>query len=337
MDNTEIKLKGDLLNRGEYALGLYNIIGEYDVEKEVSGQFAKPTDNKALIMSISARWGFGKTAFVHLFKSVLTKAGIEEGADQFEDQFALSDSEIEIYNAWQSDYSDDPLMPLFHILLNMLYANGNNGGEIRKLWNALVKKDTSYDVTNTLLPMAEKNIRQYLKTEFADSRIETVRSLIEARIKQTEHKKIVIIIDELDRCRPTFAVQTLEIVKHLFNIPGIVFIFALDFSELQHCVRVVYGNEFDAIGYLRRFFDYSTFMPEVNQEQLFNKIAEEFRILSEGESAESYYQICNDFHLSIREIRAVCFSFHYLISRELKDYPIHLVKQKRNRYCWIQK
>jgi predicted KAP-like P-loop ATPase len=67
-------------------------------------------------------------------------------------------------------------------------------------------------------------------------------------------------VDELDRCRPTYAIQTLELVKHLFNVPGLIFIFALDIEQLSHSVQTVYGQNMDAQGYLCRFFDYFMMM-----------------------------------------------------------------------------
>lgn len=70
----------------------------------------------------------------------------------------------------------------------------------------------------------------------------------------SNQRKIVIIIDELDRCKPTFAVQLLEIVKHLFDIKGITFIFMLDIQQLSYLIKTIYGQEMDAAGYLCRFF-----------------------------------------------------------------------------------
>lgn len=56
----------------------------------------------------------------------------------------------------------------------------------------------------------------------------------------SNQRKIVIIIDELDRCKPTFAVQLLEIVKHLFDIKGITFIFMLDIEQLSYLIKTIY-------------------------------------------------------------------------------------------------
>jgi hypothetical protein len=63
-----------------------------------------------------------------------------------------------------------------------------------------------------------------------------------------------VVIDELDRCRPTYAISLLEEVKHLFDVPGVVFIIALHGKQLTESIKAVYGTEFDAQAYLRRFF-----------------------------------------------------------------------------------
>jgi hypothetical protein len=75
---------------------------------------------------------------------------------------------------------------------------------------------------------------------------------------------IFIFIDELDRCRPDYAIKLLEGIKHLFGIPGIHFIVATNLSELAHSVRAIYGERFSAERYLKRFFDMEYSLPEPN-------------------------------------------------------------------------
>ena len=76
-----------------------------------------------------------------------------------------------------------------------------------------------------------------------------------------------MIIDELDRCRPSYAVELLEVTKHLFAVDKIVFVLAINRSELAHSIKVVYGSDFDAEGYLRRFFDIDFRLPEPERER----------------------------------------------------------------------
>lgn len=85
---------------------------------------------------------------------------------------------------------------------------------------------------------------------------ENIRNLVSGIRGEVESKAppLVIIIDELDRCRPNYAIKILEEIKHFFEVPGLVFIIGLHGGQLSKSVRAIYGNEFDGEDYLRRFF-----------------------------------------------------------------------------------
>ena len=76
-----------------------------------------------------------------------------------------------------------------------------------------------------------------------------------AQADNGNHKPLVVMIDELDRCRPSYAVELLETAKHLFDVDRIVFVLAVNREQLAHAVCALYGADFNAEGYLRRFFD----------------------------------------------------------------------------------
>lgn len=73
---------------------------------------------------------------------------------------------------------------------------------------------------------------------------------------------LFVVIDELDRCRPSYAVALLERIKHLFDIDEIVFIIATDTTQLRHAITGLYGGDFDAANYLQRFFTRTYSLPE---------------------------------------------------------------------------
>ncbi|EGX6961400.1 KAP P-loop [Vibrio alginolyticus] len=66
---------------------------------------------------------------------------------------------------------------------------------------------------------------------------------------------IIVLVDELDRCRPDYAIKMLEVVKHFFDVKGCNFLIATDTESLQESIKAVYGSNFDAERYLRRFFN----------------------------------------------------------------------------------
>ena len=76
-----------------------------------------------------------------------------------------------------------------------------------------------------------------------------------------QRKPLVVFIDELDRCRPTYAIELLEVAKHLFAVDGVVFVLGVNRSELAESVKAVYGDSFNAEGYLHRFFDLDIRLP----------------------------------------------------------------------------
>jgi hypothetical protein len=70
-------------------------------------------------------------------------------------------------------------------------------------------------------------------------------------------KQVVFFIDELDRCRPDFAISLLERIKHLFTVDNFIFVLALDREQLRNIIKTLYGTGQQADSYLRRFIDFS--------------------------------------------------------------------------------
>ena len=77
-----------------------------------------------------------------------------------------------------------------------------------------------------------------------------------------------VMIDELDRCRPSYAIEMLEDMKHIFEIEGVVFVVATDGEQLGHAIQGIYGTNFDSHRYLRRFFDRVAIFPTVSKGKL---------------------------------------------------------------------
>ena len=130
-------------------------------------------------------------------------------------------------------------------------------------------------------------------------------------------KPWVVMIDELDRCRPSYAVELLEVTKHLFSVNHIVFVIAINRQELAHSIKALYGEGFDAEDYLRRFFDVDFRLPEPGREAFINdlfrstKIADYFMRAEEQEKKWAYaYEgrrlllaFSETFNLSLRQIQ----------------------------------
>ncbi|MDY0417288.1 P-loop NTPase fold protein [Enterobacter sp. 170198] len=242
----------DTLDREKYATYLYKIC-------------AARGEKSNLVVNINAEWGAGKSYFTKRLAN------------------SISAFHPTVYiDAWKDDFSEDPLLTVFSSIKEQL--SGQSDDFTRKInetvekigpllksatpviINGLVKKLTGIeDIAELTKDLSTKLLD--LHTEKASS-ISAVKKGISTWVNHIENKDLInkslplfVIIDELDRCRPDFAINLLEITKHIFNIPGVVFIIATDTEQLQHSIKVVYGNEFSASHYLSRFFDRRFLLP----------------------------------------------------------------------------
>ena len=173
------------------------------------------------------------------------------------------------------------------------------------------------------------------------------------------NRKLVIFIDELDRCRPDFAVQTLEIIKHMFDVENVVFVIALDIDQLSNTVRNVYGDGFDSVGYLERFFNLMTMLPmgsRINYESILDMVqaeiieCEQKKWRPEQEDFTQAYErfrwdsiktifsgIAMGFGLSLREYRRVLLNMHILETNVLESYLEYDVARVMYFYCLVLK
>lgn len=130
--------------------------------------------------------------------------------------------------------------------------------------------------------------------------IEEVNSKItrffeEVMFEKAEH--LVVFVDELDRCRPSYAIKLLERIEHYFVNDQITFVFSVNLEQLQHTIKNFYGNDFDACRYLDRFFDLRISLPPVNTAKLYSSL----HYCTYVEIDKVLMKIHQTFNLSIRE------------------------------------
>ncbi|HET9615603.1 MAG TPA: P-loop NTPase fold protein, partial [Pseudolabrys sp.] len=73
--------------------------------------------------------------------------------------------------------------------------------------------------------------------------------------------QLIFIIDELDRCKPTFALEIIEKIKHIFSVPGIHFLIVTHLKQLENSVRYSYGADIDSQTYLQKFYNLIVHLP----------------------------------------------------------------------------
>ena len=235
--------------------------------------------SSSCVLALDSSWGSGKTTFLRMWQVKLKDAG-----------------HVCLYlNAWKTDFAEEPLVAVIGELSNAIKEfapAGKPGAALRrnmkkaqKITESIAKRSipaavklatlgildagelTETIVSDVVSEIAKDRIKDYEegKSEIEDFRRTLTSLTTEVRETRPEvSSKVVFIIDELDRCRPTYAIQLLERIKHLFDVPGVFFVLGIDRSQLNHSIQALYGLGFDAQGYLRRFIDLDYRLPEPN-------------------------------------------------------------------------
>ena len=244
--------------------------------------------NATTLMEISGResvflldgsWGSGKTTLdkawmKHLEGSKNTdKPAVacgkkEEGLMKHPEENKNTDKPAwkTIYvDAYQNDFNDDPLLAIGEGILSL--QSGQKA--LKESFASLLTSKWTRAITATgLVPGGEaihKVVEELMQSnETLADRIQKFRTELE---KLAKDEKIVIFIDELDRCRPTYAVEMLEKVKHIFSVNGVVFVLVANSKQLCASLKKVYGGTFNAKEYLQKNIDIPLPMPSIKNYQ----------------------------------------------------------------------
>lgn len=124
----------------------------------------------------------------------------------------------------------------------------------------------------------------------------------------------------MDRCRPNFAIELIEKVKHVFNVDGLVFVVATDTKQFKESIKAIYGSGFDSATYLKRFFDKSYTLPEVSCEQYVNYVFKK-----EGFDTKEIH-IYPETSQPLQHLKVIASSFFRLFGFTLRDIEQCLTK-----------
>ena len=223
------------------------------------------------VISVDGRWGTGKTFLLKRWQQDLENEGWQ----------AI------YYNAWEDDFAGDPLISVTgqlseHLKKGSLWAKARKLGRLVAPFVQPVASTASIATTGVPVPNIRRSkqappndLADYLEKRAAKDGLKKHLAELAAEVRADTDQPLLFIIDELDRCRPTFAIELLERVKHIFDVPNIVFVFGINRSELVKSLELVYG-EIDAGTYLRRFFDMEFVLPEADPGAFCSYLASRF-------------------------------------------------------------
>ena len=224
------------------------------------------------VLALDAPWGYGKTMFLKMWEAWLR-------------QEAQGFPVVAFFNAWETDFTNHPFLALSSELTKELescikIAWIPDVDALKRAAKKLIR--VSPQLAGSLPPVGGRAVEVVLSELFpwtndsndyqkANEAIEDFKKALE-ELAQGLDKPLVIMIDDLDRCRPSYAIELLEVAKHLFAVDNVVFVLAVNRAQMVHSVKALYGADFDAVGYLRRFFDLDFQLPKPGREQFVDKL-----------------------------------------------------------------
>ena len=276
-------------------------------------EFLNSQENYSKI-TLDGNWGSGKTYFIKQLQYILelnSNNSNDSDKQDFQKQKDLNwinklnvNYEVVYFDSWE--YESDNIDPIILLL------------------NVIQKKSIMHEISANLVTMAgrlaqlgtrgiiqSQDINDMLKKD----PIEEFKNALNDYLNEiSDNKRLIIIIDELDRCKPTYAINLLERVQHCLDNDKLTFVFSTNLSELSNTVKQIYGASFNGDSYLDRFFDYILLLPEPNFTNYYDKVI----------SPENH----DLFNIAKEVAKYFNFTHIYLLSLDLKD---ELIISKKNK------
>lgn len=266
-------------------------------------------------IALGGNWGNGKTFFVKQAKMILDSHNpfIENFSEEEKEQiqfvwsnynrnktYSLKNQVCVYYDAWKYDNDDDPILSLIYEIARELGTN----------YNFTEESSTAKVVVSLLELLSGRNIKDFYNTLKSQKDlmegIENERKISEQindffdSVLEERGDRLVIFIDELDRCKPSYAVNLLEKIKHYFSNERITFVFSINSVELINTIQKYYGQSFDSGRYLDRFFDLRLDLPQIDNKCFLEYMG--FKIRNSYIQDKVVLAVVNYFRLEMREI-----------------------------------
>lgn len=274
-ENVYNSLINDSIGRGEFVRQFVKMLNAIE-------------DNCTI--ALEGNWGSGKTFFVKQVKMVLDahnpnyqpvngflteerRKVIKEKCSEFNAEDGSTELKPQLcvyYDAWQNDNDEDPILSLVYSIVKEIGSDFS------------FDKKPTLDICSELINLVcDKDISKLIKVLKGENALDLIKKTKDEAEKVSEFlqsllpevgERLIVFVDELDRCKPSYAVKLLERIKHYFLDEEITFVFSVNINELQHTIKKHYGNDFDATRYLDRFFDLRATLPKFDLEKYYANI-----------------------------------------------------------------
>ena len=237
--------------------------------------------NEPLVITLDAPWGSGKSVFIKQWAGLMReKYGgdvvyFDAFADDFHENAFLSlASQIHSLAKKALNEDDSSLQKFLDVTkkVGKVITPITLGIGLRAVTAGLVSREDVESAIKAFGNESEKVVLEKIQN-FDEERAslkafrESLKNLSKNITKETKgaaHQSppLIFIVDELDRCRPPFALEIIERIKHLFSVENVCFVLVMDFPQFESAIKGAYGTEFDAHKYLEKFYQLKILLPE---------------------------------------------------------------------------
>ncbi len=331
----------DILNRENFGKALLNLVSQSSSE---------------LVISLDGQWGEGKTTFVKMWQGLLSNNEIPNvyinafANDHVDDAFISVASAITAYvdnntvkaNEEKISEFKEKAISVGVQLLSWTAKVGIKAATLGAIKDSEIEelKEIKSDLSKGLSSVAGDFVKERLTSHAQDVKLlesfKTVLSEIPSLLSTKGNKPLIIIIDELDRCKPTYAVELIEKVKHLFSVKNVVFVLVMHRRQLEEAVKCVYGQNIDAHTYLQKFINIEAVLPKrlgdkyYNDLNAYSKKLFDLHQIEQCENPDNLIEcisaLANHFSLSLRHLeRAYTNLAVYYASTTIKDLNLNAI------------
>ncbi len=208
------------------------------------------------VLVLEGGYGVGKTYFITRFCEYLKKC-------RYDSDIPMKSVYL---NLWENDYVANP----FPVIVSQIIQQLNPAKEIL---DDITKK--AIQVTNNLIKFGAKafsgiNIGDVLPNPKQDKQdLSDFKHSLQKMIADTG-SKVVLVVDEIDRCRPDYAVKSLETIKHFFDIDGLFVLLTTKLDFMDSICEAYYGHPKCEIntgeGYIQKFVQSKKILNPISQE-----------------------------------------------------------------------
>lgn len=226
---------------------------------------------------IDGKWGTGKTEFCFKLKNL-----IEDDSN--------NNYKVGYVNAFQADHANEPLLTLISEIVSFYpkksyqrkkliknavpylrlvggiglkaglgFAFGRYAADIPEAFSKGM--ETIEEGSKELIDLSLESLIE--DQAEADRSLNTLKDALN---NIAADNPVILLIDELDRCRPDFAVMMLETIKHVFDVENVQIILITNAEQLKATIKHSYGSETDSHSYLYKFFKYQVSLPTTSKD-----------------------------------------------------------------------